>query len=210
MLIQVLLADDHTMFRQGLRALLEREGVRVIAEAGDGREAVQLARQTAPDVAILDLTMPELNGIEAAREIAASCPRTRTLLCTMHAGEAYILEALRSGVHGYLLKSQAASQLMQAIRDVHRGAVYMSPGISRAVVESYRTHGDATRDPLSQRERQVLQLVAEGRTTKDVATLLGITTKTVESHRSRIMNKLGLHQTASLVRYAIRRGIVQP
>jgi DNA-binding NarL/FixJ family response regulator len=208
--MNVLLADDHPMFRQGLKNLLQREGPKVVAEAEDGRSAVELARTTRPDVAILDLTMPLLNGIDAARAIMAACPMTRTILLTMHSEDQYILEALRAGVHGYVLKSQAAGDLIQAMRDVRRGLTYVSPGISRAVIECYRAGSDRERDPLSLREREVLQLVAEGRTTKEVAALLGISSKTVESHRGRLMGKLGVHETASLVRYAIRQGIIQP
>jgi DNA-binding NarL/FixJ family response regulator len=210
MSIQVLLADDHEIVRQGLKLLLEKEGIRVVAEAGDGRAAVRLANETHPDVAILDLSMPLLNGLDAAREILRDATGTRAILLTMYREEPFILDALRSGVHGYVLKTQAGADLVQAIRDVCRGTVYLSPGISRAVVEAYRGHAEAPPDPLSQREREVLQLVAEGRSTKQVAELLSISVKTAESHRSRIMHKLGVHQVASLVRYAVRRGLIQP
>ena len=210
MQIQVLLADDHEIVRQGLKLLLEKEGIRVVAEAGDGRAAVRLAQESRPDVAILDLSMPLLNGLDAAREILRDCQGTRAILLTMYREEPFILDALRSGVHGYVLKTQAGADLVQAIRDVCRGTVYLSPGISCAVVEAYRGHAEAPSDPLSQREREVLQLVAEGRSTKQVAELLGISVKTAESHRSRIMHKLGVHEVASLVRYAVRRGMIHP
>jgi len=206
---RVLLADDHPMVRQGLRFLLAREGFDVVAEAGDGHEALRLARDTRPEVAVLDLVMPGLNGLDAAREILQTSPETKVLILTQHSEEHYILEALRAGVHAYVLKTQAAFDLIQAIRDVNRGRVYVSPAVSSAVVEAYREKAGPSPDPLTQREREVLQLVAEGKSTKKVAEILGITVKTAESHRSRIMLKLGIHQTAGLVRYAVRRGLVQ-
>ncbi len=205
--IQVLLADDHQIVRQGLRAMLENEGFRIVGEAGDGLEAVRLAGRVHPDVAILDLVMPGLNGLDAAREIRRASPRARMILLTMHTEDAFILEALRNGISGYVLKIQAALDLVQAIREVARGAVYLSPGVSR-VVEAYLTNADLPPDPLSPRERQVLQLVAEGKTTKDIAVLLGVSPKTAESHRMQIMLNLGIHDTAGLVRYAIRRGLI--
>jgi two-component system response regulator NreC len=210
MSIQVLLADDHQIVRQGLRAMLEHEGFRVVGEAADGREAVRLAEMTHPDVAILDLAMPVLNGLDAAREIIRLSNRIKTILLTMHTDDPYVLEALRAGVSGYVLKTQATLDLVQAIREVSRGAIYLSPGVSKTVVEAYRNKTDLPIDPLSPREREVLQLVAEGKTTKEVAALLGVSVKTAESHRTRIMSKLGIHETAGLVRYAIRRGLVQP
>ena len=208
--IQVLLADDHLIVRQGLRALLEREGFRVVGEAADGREAVHLAGGSHPDVAILDLAMPNLNGLDAARELLRGDPRMKAILLTMHTEDPYVLEALRAGISGYVLKTQAGDDLIQAIREVLRGSIYLSPGVSRAVVDAYRAKSDLPPDPLSPREREVLQLVAEGKTTKEVASLLGVSVKTAESHRTRIMAKLDIHETAGLVRYAIRRGLVQP
>jgi DNA-binding NarL/FixJ family response regulator len=208
--VQVLLADDHLIVRQGLRALLEREGFRVVGEAADGREAVQLSGKTHPDIAVLDLAMPSLNGLDAAREIVRAGPRIKVVLLTMHTEDPYVLEALRAGVSGYVLKTQAGDDLVQALREVLRGSIYLSPGVSRAVVEAYRSKSDLPPDPLSPREREVLQLVAEGKTTKEVAGLLGVSVKTAESHRTRIMAKLDIHETAGLVRYAIRRGLVQP
>jgi len=206
--IQVLLADDHQIVRQGLRATLENEGFRIVGEAGDGIEAVRVAGRVHPDVAILDLAMPGLNGLDAAREIRRASPRTRVILLTMHTDDAFVLEALRNGISGYVLKIQAALDLVQAIREVARGAVYLSPGVSQVVVEAYLTNANLPPDPLSSRERQVLQFVAEGKTTKDIAVLLGVSPKTAESRRMRIMSKLGIHHTAGLVRYAIRRGLI--
>lgn len=207
---RVVLGDDHALVRQGLKALLEREKFQVIAEASDGQEVVRHAETLSPDVAVIDISMPTLNGIDAARELARCCPKTKTILLTQHEEEQYIHEALQAGVRGYVLKSQAASDLVHAIQQVCRGGFYLSPGVSQAVVQAYRSKSDKPSDPLSGRERQVLQLIAEGRSTKDVASLLGISVKTAESHRSRLMQKLDIHETASLVRYAVRRGLVQP
>jgi DNA-binding NarL/FixJ family response regulator len=196
--------------REGLKALLEREGFRIVSEASNGREAIRAACDRRPEVAILDLGMPVLNGIEAARAIRKRSPDVRTIALTVHAEDAYVLAALQAGFRGYVLKSQAAAQLVRAIREVGRGAVYLSPSISRVVVEAYLGRTELPRDPLTRREREVLQLVAEGRTTKEVAKILGISAKTADSHRTRLMGKLDIHDTAGLVRYAIRRGLIQP
>lgn len=206
---RILLADDHPIVRQGFKAILEREGFDVVGEASDGHEALRLSQALRPDVAILDLSMPVMNGLEAAREIQQASPQTRTLLLTMYTDDPYVVQAMRAGIHGYFVKTQASADLVQAIREVARGAIYLSPRISRAVVEAYRAKADLPPDPLTARERQVLQLVAEGRTTKEVAHLLGTSPKTADSHRTRIMGKLDIHQTAGLVRYAIRRGLIQ-
>lgn len=210
MSIRVVLADNHALVRQGLRALLEREGLEVAGEAADGREAVRLAHDLRPDVALLDIGMPLLNGIDAAREIQKESRGTKTILLTRHDEDQYVTEALRAGVKGYVLKKQAATDLVDAIRQACRNEVYLSPGISRAVVKAYLSKEELSAEPLTARERQVLQLVGEGKSTKDVASILGISVKTAESHRSRLMHKLDIHETASLVRYAIRRGLVQP
>jgi len=154
------------------------------------------------------VSMPLLNGVDAAREIQKACPRTRTILLTMHAEDQYVLQALQGGVRGYVLKKQAVMDLVQAIREVCRGNVYLSPGVSAAVVEAYQSKKGPA-DLLTSREREVLQLVAEGKTTKEIASLLGVSVKTAESHRTRVMQKLDIHETASLVRYAIRRGLIQ-
>ena len=209
MMQTILLADDHPMFRQGLRALLEREGFDVVGEASDGHEAVRMARQLNPTIAVLDIGMPLLNGIDAARDIHKQASDTEVVLLTMYEEEAYVLEALRAGIRGYVLKAQASQDLLGAIREVQRGAVYLSPGISKAVVDAYVGKSELPKDPLTDRERQVLQLVAEGKTTKEVADVLGLSVKTADSHRTRIMQKLEIHETASLVRYAIRRGVIK-
>ena len=206
--LSVLLADDHVLVRQGLRSLLDREKIQVIAEASDGQEVIRLAEAHHPDVAIMDISMPILNGIDAARELARSCPKTKVILLTQHEEEQYLHEALESGVRGYVLKSQVVNDLVHAIRQVSRGGFYLSPGVSQAVVEAYRSRSERPSDPLSIRERQVLQLIAEGKSTKDVASLLGISVKPAESHGSRLMKKLDIHETASLVRYAVRTGLV--
>jgi len=209
MSIRVVLADDHALVRQGLRSLLEKEKFQVVAEASDGQEAVRFSESLHPDIAVFDISMPTLNGIDAARQLGRSCPKTKAILLTQHEEDQYIREALEAGVKGFVLKSQVASDLVLAIQQVARGQFYLSPGVSRAVVEAYRTKSEMPSDPLTLRERQVLQLIAEGRSTKDVASLLGISVKTAESHRTRLMQKLDIHETATLVRYAVRRGLVQ-
>lgn len=206
--LRIVLADDHQLVRQGLRLLLEREGLQVVAEATDGREAVRLAQTHKPDVVVLDLMMPLLNGLEAGREILQSRAATAAILVTMYTQEHQVAAALRAGIRGYVLKTQAAEDLVHAIHDVVRGEIYLSPGVSRIVVDGYLNGGQPTGDPLAPRERQVLQLVAEGKTSKEIAVLLGLTVKTAESYRARVMEKLDLHETAGLVRYAIRHGII--
>ncbi len=205
----VLLADDHPIVRQGLKALLEREGLEVVAQVSDGQEAVRLARELHPDVAVLDFAMPLLNGLDAAREILQASPRTRTILLTMYTDDHYVLEALRAGVRGYVVKTQAAADLVRAIQDVSRGLVYLSPAVSQTVVQAYLSKTELPADPLSPREREVLQLVAEGKTTKEIAGLLKVSVKTAESHRNHLMDKLAIHDIAGLVRYAVRRGMIR-
>lgn len=207
--LKILLADDHEIVRQGLKVLLEREGMTVIAEVPDGLEAVRACEKQTPDVCVLDLSMPNLNGIDAAREITKRNPRTKVVLLTMHTEDHLILESLRAGVTGYVLKTRAADELIQSIRAVSRGDMHLTPSISRTVVQAFLSKTDIQTRTISDRERQVLQLVAEGRTTKEVAVMLGISIKTAESHRSNLMEKLDIHETAGLVRYAIRNGIIQ-
>ena len=210
MTTRVLLADDHALVRQGLKSLLEREGFQVAGEASDGQEALRLMPTVLPDVAVLDIGMPVLNGLDAAREARKAFPRTKFVLLTRHDEDQYVTEALRAGVKGYVLKSQAITDLVGAIHQVCGGGIYLSPGISRAVVDAFLAKAELPADPLTSRERQVLQLVGEGKSCKEIAALLGISTKTAESHRTRLMRKLEMHETASLVRYAFRRGLVQP
>ncbi|MGB2591747.1 MAG: response regulator transcription factor [Candidatus Acidiferrum sp.] len=210
MSVRIVLADDHTLVRQGLKSLLEREGYQVVAEAADGQEAVRQVESHRPDLAIFDISMPVLNGLNAGREVTRSFPRTKTILLTQHDEDQYVSEALDAGVKGYVLKSQAANDLLEAIKQVSRGQVYLSPGVSGAVMEAFRNKTERPKDRLTTRERQVLQLIAEGKSTKDVASLLNISVKTAESHRTRLMQKLDIHETATLVRYAIRHGVVEP
>lgn len=209
--LRILLADDHQIVRQGLKSLLEGEGFKVICEASNGQEAINLAREFSPDVAVLDLSMPILNGIVAAEQIRKeSGNRIRVVLLTVHTERQYVLQAMRAGIRGYVLKTRAASDLIQAITDVGTGLTYLSSGISQTVVEAYLTKEElATQENLTPRELQVLQLIAEGKTTKEVASLLGVSFKTAESHRTRIMEKLDIHETAGLVRYAIRKGVIE-
>jgi DNA-binding NarL/FixJ family response regulator len=209
MSIRVLLADDHALVRQALRALLDREGIQVVGEASQGQEAVSLASTLHPDVAVLDISMPMMNGLDAAQEMRQVSPKTRCILLTRHDEDQYVTTALHSGVRGYVLKTQAAMDLVQAIRRVNNGEVYLSPGISGAVVEAFLSKSGLPAEPISPRERQVLQLVGEGKSTKEIAAILCISAKTVESHRARLMQKLDIHDVARLVRYAIRRGLVE-
>lgn len=206
----ILLADDHLIVRQGLKVLLEREGFSVVGEASDGRGALQQAQTLRFDIAVLDLTMPLLNGIDAGRAIIQACPKAGVILLTMHTEDHYVLEALRAGIKGYVLKSKAAEELVQAIQEVSRGKLYLTPGASETVAQAYLAKTELPPEPLSPREREFLQLIAEGKSTKEAAGFLGISVKTAESHRTRIMQKLNIHETASLVRYAIRRGLVPP
>ena len=210
MTLSVLLADDHPMFTQALRGVLEREQFSVVGEAVDGRQAVKLAAEHRPDVAVLDLAMPLLNGLNAAREIEKLSPDTKTIILTSYTEEQYVLDALHAGVNGYVLKTRASADLVQAIREVARGALYLSEGVSRDALRAYNANKEKCVDPLSGREREVLQLIAEGKSMKEIAGLLGISVKTIETHRRRLVAKLNIHETAGLVRYAIRRGFIQP
>jgi len=210
MSVSVILADDHPVVRQGLRMLLEREKFEILGEASDGLEAINLANELHPDVIVLDLSMPVLDGLGAVREIAKVSPRSKVILLTMYTEEHHILEALRAGVKGCVSKTQAAEHLLQAIREVCGGGVYLSPSVSGAVVQAYLAKTELPYDPLTGRERQVLQLIAEGKTTKEIAVILGVSVKTAETHRTKLMEKLDIHSAAGLVRYAVRRGLIQP
>ena len=207
---RILLADDHAVVRDGLAALLSAEGFKVVGTAADGRQAVKLAKELKPDIAVLDVGMPQLNGLEATRGVLQSSSETRVIVLTMHTEDPYVIEALRAGARGYLLKTQATAHLVQAIREVARGSIYLSPGVSKAVVEACLSKQELPEDPLTPREREVLQLVGEGKSSKEIATALDISTRTAEAHRAHIMEKLDIHETASLVRYAIRRGLIVP
>src|SRR5258705_8087183 len=208
--IRVILADDHDIVRQGLRVVLEKEHIEVLGEASDGLEAIRLIQTLLPEVAVLDLDMPGLDGLAVLREAARVSPQTRTVILTRHMEEPYAVEALRIGARGYVLKTQASTDLVAAIRHVERGEVYLSPKISKAVVRAYLSNADAPNAQLSVRERQVLQLVSEGHSTKKIAILLGISVKTADTHRTKVMEKLDIHQTAGLVPYAILNGLIKP
>jgi len=210
--IGIVLADDHPIFRQGLRALLEKEGFSIVGEGADGFEATKLAEKFHPDVIVLDFSMPRLNGLDAAKEIQRISARTKVILLTVHREEQYVLEAMAAGVKGYVLKSEAATGLVDAIREVYRGNAYLSPQIAQFAIDSalMRCVDGAPAEVLSPRELQVLQLIAEGNTTREIATRLNLTVKTAESYRTALMAKLEIHETASLVRYAVRRGLVRP
>jgi two-component system response regulator NreC len=207
--IRVVLADDHAVVREGVKLLLEMEGFEVVGQATDGLEAVKLVRELNPEIAVLDRSMPLLNGVDAAREIRRASPGTQLILLTMDTDENHLLEALRAGFRGCVLKSYEAGELIQAIRAVVRGETYLHPELSHVVVEAYISRTEIQPDPLSPRERQVLQLLAEGKRTREVGELLGLSIKTAESHRTRIMKKLGIKETAGLVRYALRQGVTQ-
>jgi DNA-binding NarL/FixJ family response regulator len=211
--IKVLVADDHTIVREGLLSLLhEQRDIVVVGAAENGREAVEKARRTFPDVVVMDIAMPLLNGIEATVQLRRSLPQTKVIVLTMYVDEEYVLRALQAGARGYLLKRAAAAELLQAIRTVERGDFYLSSDISRVVVERFlASDHPATEEvlALSDRERQILQMVAEGHTNRQMATALGITAKTVDTHRTRLMAKLDIHDTPGLVRYAIRKGLVR-
>ena len=208
--LRVVLADDHLVVRAGFRALLERDGLDVIAEASTGEEAIRLFGEHTPDVIVLDLSMPGMNGIEAGREIIRTCPRAGVVLLTMHIEDYQVAAALRAGIRGYVCKTQCPEVLSQAIVEVARGGTYLTPNVARMVVGAFLSGAQAPDDPLAPRERQVLRLVAEGQTTKEIAATLDLSVKTVESYRASLMEKLDVHHTAGLVRYAIRHGIVQP
>ena len=212
--MKVLLADDHSLMRKGIRAVLSAlPGVEVVAETADGREALALIEEHRPDVAVVDITMPGLNGLEVAARATKTAPKTRVLILSMHASEAYVAQALRAGVAGYLLKDAADDELPTAIKVVARGEIYLSPKISTQVVERYVQSASAAPDPLAgltTRQREILQLVAEGKSSKEIALLLDLSVKTVESHRGQIMERLDVHDLTGLVRFAIRVGLVSP
>jgi DNA-binding NarL/FixJ family response regulator len=210
--IRVLLADDHTLVRAGLRSLLQAlSGVEVVGDAADGYEAVRLTETLHPDVVLLDVGMPALNGLEVAARLATASPSTRVLILSMHNAEEYVLRALRAGCAGYLLKGSAVSELEIAVRAVARGEIYLSPAVSRQIVDDYvdRTRGRvAPLDALTPRQREILQLVAEGHSSKAIAQRLDLSVKTVEGHRAQIMSRLDVHDPAGLVRFALRVGLV--
>lgn len=212
--IRVVLADDHRMLREGLRALLERQDdIEVVGEAADGREAVRLASQLRPDVVVMDVSMPLLNGIEATRQIRRDCPTARVLTLTVHESQDYVAQLLAAGASGYIIKRAGGDELISAVRAVYRGEAFLHPSIAKVVIQDYvqrlqAGQGLSAQEVLTEREREVLQLIAEGYTNREIADLLHLSIKTVQNHRSNIMRKLDLHDRGELIKYAIQQGII--
>ena len=206
---RILLADDHAVVRQGFKMILGAEAdMEIVGEAGNGREALELAEKWKPDVVVMDVAMPELNGIEATRRMTGSLPHTRVIALSMHKDAVYVREVLRAGARGYLLKDSGASDLVSAVRAVANGEGYLSPAVSNAVLDDYRKHVTNPIDLLSSREREVLQMLAEGKTNKEIAGVLNLSVYTVDAHRGHIMEKLNLHSISDLVRFAVRNGLI--
>ena len=211
MMIKVLLADDHALVRAGIRSLLNAMAqVEVVAEASSGEEAIDLASTSRPDVVLMDIAMKGITGLEAAARMRERMPEVRVVILSMHSGEEYVLQALRAGAAGYLLKDAATGELELALRSVMRGESWLSPAVSRQVVEGYVRSGESAPEALTARQREVLRLVAGGKSTKEIAFLLNLSVKTVETHRAQIMERLNIRDVAGLVRYALRTGLVPP
>jgi len=212
--VRILIADDHAIIRRGLRALLAHEpGFEIVAEAADGREAVELAEREQPDIAVLDISMPILNGLEAARQIASKLHDVRLVIVTVHTDECYLLNSLKAGACGYVLKSSSEFEIIEAVRAVSQGKAYFSPKVSRVLADEYLRHLETHQvedayDLLTSREREILQLLAEGQSNKDIANILDLSTTTVMTHRQHIFQKLNLHTLADLILYAIRKGVI--
>jgi DNA-binding NarL/FixJ family response regulator len=214
MAIKIILADDHAIVRHGLsRSFQQADGIEVIGQANNGRSAVDLAKELSPDIVVMDIAMPDLNGVDAARMITGECPRVKVIGLSMHSGSKYVREMFRAGASGYLLKDCSFEELVEAIKTVAGGKTYVSPSIGDVVVRGYVSDSDREKSAfsvLSQREREVLQLLAEGKTTKQVGKRLHISPKTVEAHRLKIMEKLDINNTAQLTKYAIQEGLTKP
>ncbi|MBW4483706.1 MAG: response regulator transcription factor [Tildeniella torsiva UHER 1998/13D] len=210
--IQLVIADNHTLVRAGFRSLVEElDGIEVIGEAENGRDALHLIETLKPQIVLMDIAMPEMNGLEATARIAREFPQVKVLILSMHANEEYVYQALRSGASGYLLKDSGTEELELALRAIARGETYLCPAVSKYVVSDYVRRLSQDQNPLDQitpRQREILQLIAEGKSTKDIADILYISTKTVETHRTQLMDRLDIHDIAGLVRYAIRTGLV--
>ena len=207
--IRILLADDHGVVRQGFKMILGAQAdMEIVGEAANGREAVEQAERLKPDIVVMDVAMPELNGIEATRRLAESAPHVRVLALSMHKDSVYVRETLRAGARGYLLKDSGANDLVAAVRAVASGEGYLSPAVSNAVLDDYRRHVTNAIDLLTTREREVLQMLAEGQTNKEIAATLNLSVYTVDAHRGRIMEKLNLHSINELVRFAVRNGMI--
>jgi len=207
--IRILLADDHAVVRRGFQMILaEQSDMEIVGEAGNGREALELAAKLKPDVVVMDVAMPELNGIEATRRMAEHAPHARVLALSMHKDSVYVREILRAGARGYLLKDSVAADLVSAVRAIAAGEGYLSPAVSDAVLDDYRRHVTNPIDLLTSREREVLQMLAEGKTNKEIAGILNLSVYTVDAHRGRIMEKLNVHSINELVRFAVRNGLI--
>jgi len=210
--IKVVLADDHSLFRAGVTALLKGiDGVEVVGEADNGRAALELVRARDPNVVLMDIAMPEMSGLETAARVSKEFPKVKVIMLSMHAGEEYVMQALRAGASGYLLKDAATSELELAVRAVARGETYLTPTISKRVIDDYLMRTTGTSNPLDQltrRQREILQLIAKGYTSKEMAQMLNLSPKTIETHRTQLMKQLDIHDVAGLVRYAIRVGLV--
>lgn len=213
-LVRVLLAEDHALVRAGFRSLLQSlPGMQVVAEAGDGREALRLIKESQPDVVLMDISMPGLNGLEATAQVAREFPSVRVIVLSMHVNEEYVLQALRAGAAGYLLKDSDAAELKLAVTAVARGETYLSPPVSKHIIADYMRlvgSGPSSFERLTPRQREVLQLIAEGHTTKEIAQILSVSVKTAATHRTELMERLDIHDIAGLVRYAIRMRLVSP
>ena len=212
--LRLMIAEDHALVRVGMRALLEKiDGIDVVSAVGDGWEAVKAVQTDAPDLVLMDIAMPELNGLDATSRIVKESPATRVILLSMHANEEYLQQALQSGASGYLLKGAELAELELAIKTVSRGESYLTPAVAKYAIEAYRDKSDGPTGPLaklSMRQREILQLIAEGHTTKDIAQRLNVSVKTVETHRAHLMERLEIHDVPGLVRFAVRVGLIQP
>ena len=209
--IKILLADDHNIFREGLRSLLEGQGMKIVAEAKDGRQALTLAKKMSPDVVVIDIAMPDLNGIEATRQILAASPKIKVIALSMHSDRRYVAGMLKAGASGYLLKDCACEELIKAVHEVMEGRTFLSPQLAETILKDYINQAPEGEAPafsrLSQRELEVLQFLTEGKSVAQIASILCISVKTVETHRLKIMNKTGMHNIAELTKYAVREGL---
>ena len=207
--MRILVADDHTLMRAGLASLIARlPDMQVVGEASDGRQAMRMVRELKPDMVLMDIAMPGLNGLEAAERIHGFEPKIKIIILSMHASEDFVAQALKAGAAGYLLKDAATTELEMALKSVAMGQFYLSPAISRQVVDNYLRGGPSGLDVLTPRQREILQLIAEGKSTREIADTLHLSVKTVETHRTQLMDRLDIHDMAGLVRYALRKGLI--
>lgn len=207
--LRIIVADDHTLVRAGLVTLMSRmPDVEIAGEVADGRAALKMVKELQPDIAILDISMPELNGLDAAEKLRHESPKTKVIILSMHANEEYVAQALKAGASGYLLKDAATAELEMALKSVSMGQFYLSPAISRQVVDNYLHGGPTGVDVLTPRQREILQLIAEGKSTREIAETLHLSVKTVETHRAQLMERLDIHDVAGLIRYALKKGLI--